>query len=326
MAKQQRQRVVDPKRAAHRPRKADSILEEQVVLTEPSTPAILERAAHRPRQMTPGDTQRLQRAFGNRAVTRLVAGAPAVQASRDPSTQILSRSRAGNVQPTITQMPKSGLAGQGNKVVQRRIQFNGVDVDLGSLLKRAKDMKERVILANWGWSDIVHNFRRSKKHKTPRKALVKAVESAKSQVKDVPPLYKAGNLMFLTKAGGRLPTLYFRSGNDSGRIRQQHRSGPMVGRETNKIDYFFPDKARMDKFGAATKKARAKDKAFKPWLWRYKAKLTPRAGYSHYEVTYKGSKKIAKVHPSGGLVDLDLRGYNDTRIKSIYQRVIGSIT
>lgn len=82
----------------------------------------------------------------------------------------------------------------------------------------------------------------------------------------------------------------------------------------------------MRKFGAAAKKERKKNRAFKPWLWWYRAKLAPTAGYSHYEVTYKSNKKIAKLHPSGGLVDLDIRSYNDTRIKSIYQGVIGFTT
>lgn len=86
MAKQQRQRVVDPKRVARKPRKADSILEEQVVLTEPSTPAILERAVHRPRQMTPGDTQKLQRAFGNKVGTRLLSRRIGTRARRSSLT------------------------------------------------------------------------------------------------------------------------------------------------------------------------------------------------------------------------------------------------
>jgi hypothetical protein len=248
---------------------------------------------------------------------------------RGEEGSVASGSRAGTVQPAVAPRLKLESGGQGNNVVQRQIQLNGVDASFGSLVKYAKDLNELVILANWSGSSIVHDFRttgRGRSRKTARKKLKEALASAKSQVLDVPPLYSASNLKFLTKASGRLPTLYFKSGNDSGRIRQQHPSGPKVVRETNKIDYFFPDKARMRKFGAAAKKARKKRKAFKPWLWWYKAKLTPTANYSHYEVTYKGNKKISKVHPSGGLVDLDIGDYDDTKITSIYQRVIGSIT
>ena len=213
----------------------------------------------------------------------------------------------------------------GQEVIQRRILFDGKQVEIGKQLSRASDMKERVIIANWDWSQTDHDFVTTKRG-TSQDKLDKAVASAKAQVVDVPPLYSASNLMFLTHGSDRLPTLYFKSGNLSGRIRQQHGSGPVVIDQTDKVDYFFPSKDKMDLFYDATADARTKKADFNPDLSTFEATLTPTAGYYHFEVTYKSGRKIAKVHPSGGTVVTNTGGYNDIRIKSIYQGVIGYTT
>jgi hypothetical protein len=186
-------------------------------------------------------------------------------------------------------------------------------------------MSERVILANWGWSLTEHNFVTSSRGSAQEK-LDKAVTAAKAQVIDVPPLYSAANLMFLTQGADRLPTLYFKSGNQSGRIRQQHGSGPVVIDQTDKVDYFFPSRDKMEHFYTAAVDARTNKTDFAPDLSTYGATLTPKAGHYHFEVTYKSGRKIAKLHPSGGTVLTDISGYDDIRIKSIYQGVIGYTT
>jgi hypothetical protein len=118
-------------------------------------------------------------------------------------------------------------SGGAREVTQRRIKLNGQDVVLGDLLKKVDDEKARLVLANWGWSPMEHDFVAGSP-KAAEAKLFSAVESAKTQEVNPPDLYRAANLKFLTKAGGRLPTLYFSSGNHSGRIRQQHGSGPAV--------------------------------------------------------------------------------------------------
>lgn len=220
---------------------------------------------------------------------------------------------------------KGSTTGAGNRIVQRKILLDGVKADLGNLISKAHDDAERVILANWGWSQTEHNFVKSKKISAKRK-LRAAIRSAKSQVVDVPALYSAANLKFLTKASDRLPTLYFVSGNESGRIRQQHGSGPRVVGQTNKTDYFFSDEDGLGRFEAAAKQAKKNKQTFNPSLSSYNATLTPTADYFHYEVTYAGGRKIAKLHRSGGKADPDVSGYDDTRIKSIYQGTIGYTT
>ncbi|MCP5447040.1 MAG: DUF4157 domain-containing protein [Chromatiaceae bacterium] len=220
---------------------------------------------------------------------------------------------------------KKRAASADNRIVQRKILLDDVKADLGSLITEAHDAAERVILANWGWSATEHNFVKTKRL-SAKQQLKAAIKSAKAQVIEVPALYSAANLKFLTKAAGRLPTLYFVSGNESGRIRQQHGGGPKVAGQTDKIDYFFADADGLDRFEAAARRAKKRNLAFNPTLSDYSATLTPTADALHYEVTYAGGRKIAKLHRSGGKVDPDISGYDDTRIKSIYQGAIGYTT
>lgn len=212
----------------------------------------------------------------------------------------------------------------GTGTVQRTIQLDGVDADLADLLEQANDMQERVILANWGWSQLVHDFVSSDTD-TAEEKLDAAVASAKSQAAVVPALCKAQNLAFMTKAGGREPTLYFISGATSGRIRQQHGSGPAVISQTDKTDFFFESKDMMRAFQKAARAARSARTAFAPNLAIYHATTTPTSGYFHFEVTFSGAVPT-KLHPSGGQVDVNLNGYDDTKIEVIYNRAIGLST
>ncbi len=214
--------------------------------------------------------------------------------------------------------------GAASQPVQREILLDGVAADISALLASAADVKERIIIANWEWTDTKHNFKSSTKA-SAQEALDNAIASAKAQVIEVPALYSAANLKFVTKADDRLATLYFISGSVSGRIRQQHGSGPVVISQSDKVDYFFADKDGMNKFNAAAKKASSRGADFEPKLADYGATLVPTAGHNHFEITYSG-KKVAKRHPSGGIVDPDVSAYDDNRIKSIYQGVIGYTT
>lgn len=211
-------------------------------------------------------------------------------------------------------------------VTQRVIKLDGADINTARLLAEAADMAEKIIIANWDWSQTVHNFTTNKKRNlSAKQKLLNAVQLAKSQVKDVPALFSAANLKFLTKAEGRLPTLYFVQGAHSGRLRQQHGSGPAVLSEVNKIDYFFASKSKMRKFQAIAVQAMTKGEDFNPDLNAYEATSVPTAGYAHFEATYSG-RKLIKIHPSGGTVVTGLDAYTDLKIKAIYQGIIGLTT
>ena len=210
--------------------------------------------------------------------------------------------------------------------VQRVIKLDGADVDNAQLLAEAADMAEKIIIANWDWSQTVHNFTKNdKQNLSAKQKLLNAIQRAKNQVRTVPALFSAANLKFLTQAEDRLPTLYFVQGTNSGRLRQQHGSGPAVFTEVNKIDYFFASKSKMRKFKTAAKLAMTNREDFNPDLSAYEATTIPTAGYAHFETTYSG-RKLIKIHPSGGAVVTGLDAYTDLKIKAIYQGIIGLTT
>ncbi|MDA1011008.1 MAG: hypothetical protein O2888_05995 [Chloroflexi bacterium] len=92
--------------------------------------------------------------------------------------------------------------------------------------------------------------------------------------------------------------------------------------QTDKVDYFFQAEADMRAFGLAARVARDQGEDFQPDLRRYNGATMATAGDFHYEVTYAGTK-VQKLHPSGGRVDTGTGGYDDLRIKAIYQKAIG---
>ena len=246
---------------------------------------------------------------------------PARKPAPNPGNGVLAR--------TPSPVPRGGVARRasavpGNGVARRKVQLDGTAANLAGLLAQANDMKERVILANWDWSETIHNFE-SSDSATAQEKLEDAVASAKSQAQDVPALYSAANLAFLTKGEGRLPTLYFIAGTTSGRIRQQHGSGPAVISQTDKVDYFFESKNMLRAFQKAARAARKLGSAFAPNLAIYHATTTPTAGYFHFEVTYSGAVP-GKLHPSGGIVDTAIGTYDDTKIQVIYNQAVGLST
>jgi hypothetical protein len=232
----------------------------------------------------------------------------------------------------LTHVVQQTGAGQGTEnaqrsVVQRRLLVQDGEVNLSLLLKLAPDMATRVIIANWAWSDTPHNFSSVEK-------LFEAINAARLKSKDVPALYSSDNLEFLTQTPGRLPTLYFKSGINSGRIRQQHGSGPAVIAETYKKDYFFEDNADKSNFAEAASAARRANPklTFHPNSddpeTYFNVKLDPTEGDYHCEVTFTGTDTwiVQKVHPSEGRIVTDTSTYNDEKIKKIYQSAIGYTT
>jgi hypothetical protein len=231
----------------------------------------------------------------------------------------------------LTHVVQQTGAGQGmenaqRSVIQAKILLNGEEAKLEDLLAQwENDEAAQNILTNWSKSEIPHNFEDGQKG-TAKQALATAVKSAKKRSKEAPALYKKENLKFLTKDENRLPTLYFKSGNDSGRIRQQHKSGPEVIAETYKVDYFFPKNEDKTKFSNAASKAKNGKVAFKPNLEDYNATLEIKDGYYHAEVTYTNDKDqmVVKVHPSGGKIVTNIEDFKDDQIiKAAYQSSSG---
>jgi hypothetical protein len=208
-------------------------------------------------------------------------------------------------------------AGQGpvSSVVQRVIKVKEADADLAAL-KQGKSDAHQAVLQNWADSETVHDF-------SAEDELHGAAASAAAQPDEASALYGAANLKFLTKADGRLPTLYFKSGANSGRLRQQHGGGPKASSEANKTDYFFASQAHLNAFHAAAKKAKKDDVAFEPDAAVHHFSTVPTDDHYHHEVTYDQDRKVKKTHASGGKVVTNVADYDADKVKSIYKKVTG---
>jgi hypothetical protein len=253
--------------------------------------------------------QSLQRQIGNRAVARLISGEheAAAQHSAHPDARRAGGDHGSRSEASAPRLNRS-------PVLQRTIKVDGKEYSTAKLWKAILSKKARVIAANWALSSIDHDFRSVDK-------LGEALAKAMAQTKAPPALFQAANLKFLTKADERLPTLYFKSGGNSGRLRQQHGSGPAVVEESGKVDYFFASKRVMKYFSSRLYAWGNRDRVERR-LVKYGGTTTPTAGYAHLEVTYSG-QDIVKRHPSGGLIDVATVGYDDDAITAIYQRVTG---
>jgi hypothetical protein len=183
---------------------------------------------------------------------------------------------------------------------------------------------ERAVLREWMHSHIPHHFADEAK-------LAAALQRAAgwhSERPQPPALFRRANLLFLTKAEGREPTLYFAQGNQSGRIRQQHPYGAGSFHEENDVHYFFAQAADAQRFRRRAKSARTQTANARAFLEQADHGIpfttTPRAGAHHAEVSYSpDGKAIKKIHLSGGSIVTDLQGYDDAVIAEIYRKAVG---
>ena len=137
---------------------------------------------------------------------------------------------------------------------------------------------------------------------------------------EVPSLFRAKNLMFLTRTDDNLPTLYFSHGQQWGRLRQEHDKGPRVTlRKNNTNDYFFFTHSEGDAFYTELLKAKKQKEEIPTNAVDYGAIPEPGTDLVHYDATYDDEGIVLKVHKSRGLVDTQVTAYDDAAIKKIYR-------
>ncbi|MGW6128494.1 hypothetical protein ACWFNE_00575 [Cellulomonas sp. NPDC055163] len=175
------------------------------------------------------------------------------------------------------------------------------------------------ILSTWCQSPTVHSFAGSA-------ALVKAIRRALrmplvgAAVGSLPPSpYRAGDLVFATQQAGRLPTLYFQAGGSSGRLRQQHPSGPLaqVPRQ-DKVDYFAPDPGVFHGQGL-------KHTVFLGTPAEQALSRAPAIGLHHLELTYVGDVVSVRHLSAGRVVSVgpDPALYPQQTVTQVYKAAIG---
>ena len=210
--------------------------------------------------------------------------------------------------------PADPRAGAPNPVIQRTLKVGGQDFTQAEIDNLYRPGARRTILGNWRASALEHSFATVDK-------LKEAAMRARDTVPDAAGLFTKANLIFTTETGTRAPTLYFRSGNQSGRLRQQHGSGPLVRTETDKVDYFFSTKAAAEQCRDAARAARTNNDDFVPANpdWR----TVPQNGDYHLEVTMSGND-VRGTHLSEGRINLNgLDAYDDASIARIRNQIVG---
>ncbi|UAA38690.1 hypothetical protein KIH87_18835 [Paraneptunicella aestuarii] len=117
-------------------------------------------------------------------------------------------------------------------------------------------------------------------------------------------VYRSENLRFATQEGTRQPTMYFRTDHGSGRLRQEHDSGPKVQDIRKHTTHaFFKTK---DQQVAFHRDLRAQGTGLTRTQYRelrahHGGHHTPREGYFHHEASFQG-------HGGGSLVHTNSRG------------------
>ena len=211
----------------------------------------------------------------------------------------------------------TAASGSGRKLTLGRQRTELSEADVAGI---TTDPIEQKILRQWMRADVPHHF-------ATRARLIKALRSAKNwhaQSVQPPALFRRANLVFLTSAENREVTLYFVQGDKSGRIRQQHQSGPLAVQEEGNKHYFFSSEEAATEF-----RRRAEDARFRRTKFiasthsdlQYSTKASN--GKWHVEITRKANGRISQTHRSGGQIVTNIDGYDDAAIAEIYRKATG---
>jgi hypothetical protein len=178
-------------------------------------------------------------------------------------------------------------------------------------ISKADDLVRQIVRA-WCQSNIDHCFESKKSFK-------KAVQRNRKTLKSlelIETLFTSSNYLFSTKAKDRIETLYFkdRTTKQTGRLRQQHRTGPLA-----KID----KKAKRHRF-----LSKKRCKSLKQWHKKHPNQIPrffsyeQRANVGKYHIEFAFERKVSGWHRSEGTVETNRQGL-DRRIASALENIAG---
>ena len=150
------------------------------------------------------------------------------------------QARAGNA-ATRSMLEQSAISASGRDVIRRTIAINGVPTNVAMAVQALANLGVNAavraqmtpILNSWAGAVAVHDFatpqllRRALRRALQMPAAGALVPGAPVPVA-IPAIFRAANLNFVTQAAGRLQTLYFTLAGNTGRLRQQHDTGPLA--------------------------------------------------------------------------------------------------
>jgi hypothetical protein len=165
----------------------------------------------------------------------------------------------------------------------------------------------RKIVGAWQQSDIDHRFKNAVRFKRAVRRNRKTLDSPTT----IRELFKSSNYLFSTQAEGRRETLYFTDRTKrTGRLRQQHREGPLVEVDKKPKTHRFLSKIRFE--------------FVKEWHDTHKDYLPRFYPYENRQKNGKHHIEFAPWHESDGTViarkrDRDL----DSRIARALREILG---
>ena len=237
------------------------------------------------------------------------------------ATQLKNHSTSGIASTTVSNEKSKG-------VIQRAVQVVGVPQTVADVTAHFLGTPNALtpahiqILQTWSDSGTLHNFRPSQGRSGWDKVPL-ALARAHAMPTNVPPLFTAANLQFITQSGDRLATYYFSDGGQTGRLRQQHKSGPLaeVDPQVNtRISFANVDDRTA--FVTALRNSRANGTVFADpnhALWN-----VPAVGQHLLEYHLTGGGVAVGWHPSGGLIEnVPVAQNNDDAIAAIYNNILG---
>jgi hypothetical protein len=174
------------------------------------------------------------------------------------------------------------------------IRINGVNRDeksaIGFISKPARHVEQ--IVHAWHKSKINHRFENKHTFRKTVKKNRKTLETPRITKR----LFTSSNYLFSTKAKHRLETLYFKdkANKQTGRLRQQHRKGPLAKIDKKARKHLFPiSKERQKKLYKLIKKNQI------PRICP--GERQPEDGKYHIEFARTG-KRVSRWHWSEGKV------------------------
>jgi hypothetical protein len=180
------------------------------------------------------------------------------------------------------------------------------------------DDRVKQIVRAWKESDIKHYFKDEKRFK---KMVCKNRKTLRSP-HAIKKLFRSKNYCFSTKAEDRKETLYFEDRTticaQTGRLRQQHRKGPLATIDKYPREHLFLSEERY--------------KFLKEWHEQncgcgYLPKIKPdervaKDGKRHIEFACE-EKSVSDWHRSGGTVKRREQQHRERRIKSALKNILG---
>jgi hypothetical protein len=185
-------------------------------------------------------------------------------------------------------------------------------------LARARhDRSVKRLVKTWSDPTLEHCFDGREEFQKAVRRNRKALQSRGKKLvirKDYKKFFSRRNFTFSTKAKGREETLYFNYGQRTGRLRQQHREGPLAKIDHHARIRLFPPEDRF----RSLKKWRKRNKEKFPTF--YRSELKPSDGKRHIEFAWDGVN--VEWHASEGKVSTSREDVNH-RIKRALKIVLG---